>query len=405
MSFRDELEQRSAAWVESGLISSDQRGQILATEPAPAGTGARLVPIFSLLGAGLVVLGLILVISQNWDEIPKLTKLTSGVALMVGVLAAGYWLRFGAPAMRKTGEGVLLVGSGAFLGDLALISQQYNIDFNPSPLLLPVVLTSVLLAYLLRSQPYMLAAAVLAVFWLIFESQSEGSVLETRNGGALMLIAGGGIWLLIASEVNRRFGWEPFIDPLRIAGAMTVFAAIYVLGFYRHFDVGDGIDTVPGTALVVLPLLLVLGGLAATALANEPSLGWPRIAATVRRPVVATALTLVLLLVWSFVVGTNPRDNAEERLIIYTAGFWVLALALTANLVWLGLALRREWWINAALAYLGVFALSRYFDLFSDYAQTGAVFAGAGLFLLVLAFLLERGRRVLRDEITEGGAA
>lgn len=404
MPFRDDLERRSVEWVQSGLISAGQRERILAAEPASGGTAPRLIAIFSLLGAALVVLGIVLVVSQNWDEIPRLTKLGSGIALMVITFAAGYWLRFGPPAMTKTGEGILLVGSGFFLANLALISQQYNIDFNPSPLFLPVLLTAIALAYVLRSRAYIFIAGVLAVTWLIFESQRDGSALETRNAAALLIIAGGGTWLLIAAEANRRFGWPQFAEPLRIAGGATVFAAVYVLGFYRHFDVDDGLSALPGVALILLPLVLLVVAVAVIALREEPRLQWPVIGTGLRSPILAATLTLAALLAWSFLVGTNPRDDDEGRFIIYTVGFWVVALALAANLIWLGLALRREWWINAALAYLGIFAISRYFDLFSDYAQTGAVFAGAGLLLLVLAFLLERGRRALQAEIAEGAA-
>ena len=405
MAFRDELERRAANWVDDGLISDDQRTGILATVPASAGAGSRLVPIFSLLGAALVVLGVILVVSQNWGEIPRMTKLVSGIVLLIGTFAVGYWLRFGPPARSRTGEGVLLAGSGVFLANLALISQQYNIDFNPSPLLLPVLVTSALLAYVLVSRPFIFVAAVLAVFWLIFESQREGSSLETRSAAAFLIVAGLGVWLLIAAEVNRRVGWERFSRPLQVAGAATIFVAVYWLGFYRHFDVGDGVTALPGIILLALPLTLVGAALIASFLRTETRFGWHTIAPSLRGPVVATGVTLTGLLVWSFIVATNPRADAEHDFIIYTVGFWLIGLGLTGSLIWLGLAQRREWWINAALAYAGLFTLTRYFDLFSDYSQTGLVFAGAGLLFLVLAFVLERGRRALRDEITEGGAA
>ena len=403
VSFRDELEQRSVAWVQAGLINAGQRERILASETVAPGVAPRLVAIFSLLGAALVVLGIILVVSQNWDEIPKLVKVSSGIGLMIGAFAAGYWLRFGPPEMTRTGEGVLVIGSGFFFANLALISQQYNIDFNPSPLFLPVLLTTVALAYLLRSQPYIFLAAVFAVTWLIFESQRTGSGLETRSAAALLLVAGGGVWLLVAAEVNSRFGWSEFAGPLRIGGGITVFAATYWLGFYRHFDVDDGVTALPGITLVLLPLIVVLGGLIVAATDAEERAGWRTIAPQLRRPVVATAFTLTLLLGWSFAVGTNPRPNAEGSFVVYTVGFWLLALALAADLAWLGLALRREWWVNAALGYIGIFAISRYFDLFGDYSQTGAVFSGAGVFLLVLASVLERGRRALHAGMAEAG--
>ena len=405
MAFLDELERRAAGWVDDGLISEDERAGILATVPGSAGAGSRLVPIFSLIGAALVVLGVILVVSQNWDEIPRATKLVSGLVLLVATFAVGYCLRFGPPARARTGEGVLLTGSGIFLANLVLLSQQYNIDFNPSPLLLPVVVSTALLAYVLVSRPFILVAAVLAVFWLTFETQHKGSSIETRDAAAFLIVAGLGVWLLIAAEANRRFGWERFSRPLQVAGTATIFVAVYWLGFYRHFDVNDGVSALPGIALLAVPLALVAAGLAGSLLRTETRFGWRAIAPSLRSPVVATAATLTALLLWSFIVATNPRADTEDNFIVYTAGFWLIGLGLTGSQIWLGLAQRREWWINAALAYAGLFTLTRYFDFFSDYSQTGFVFAGAGLLFLVLAFVLERGRRALRDEITEGSAA
>lgn len=411
MSFRDELEHCSARWVEAGLISPDQRSQILSFEAVPSAVQSRLVSIFGLLGAIFLVLGVLLVVSQNWGDIPRLPKLITGLLAMTLAFSVGYWVSFGRPQMIRIGSCVLLIGTGTFFANLALISQQYNIAINPSPLMLPVVLTAVLFAYLLRSQAYILLAAVSSVFWLIFESQNAGSVLEARNGLALVLVAGSGIWLLIASEANRRMQWQLFIEPLRIVGAATLFSAIFMLGFYRHFDVEIGLTVFSVITLLVIPLFFIATSLLTTVFRWEVSMGWPSITETVRRPVVATALTLALMLIWLLIVAVFPEgitdgDGISSAITdIYTVGFWILALALTADLIWLALMLRRQWWINMAFVYLGFFVLTRYFDLFSGNLQTAVVFAGAGLLLLTLALLLERGRRALRDEMVRDSVA
>ena len=63
--------------------------------------------------------------------------------------------------------------------------------------------------------------------------------------------------------------------------------------------------------------------------------------------------------------------------------------------------------LNLALVYLGVFILTRYFDLFEGYGQTGLLFLGAGVLLLAVAFVLERSRRTLMQlsDASNGGAA
>ena len=395
MPFRRDLERWSEKWVEAGIVSADQRARLLDLDYAERGIGGRLVPIFSLLGAALLFLGIALIVSQNWDEIPKLTKIAVGEALLVGLLSLGYWVRFGGPRLHKTGEALMLVGTGVFLGNLALISQQYNIDFNPSPLLLPVVASAVAFAYLLPSRPYAFVASALFISWLIFESQRDGSAIETNSAAAMLLVLGAGAWLLIVAEGNRCSRYEQLAAPLEFAGAVVVFATVYWLGFYRHYDVNAALNALPTIALLAIPVALLFAALAVTATSRETWAGWPAVPDQLRRPVLAIELTVLLLLVWALAVGVNPRPSGEETFIIYTAGFWALGLLLTVDLAWLGLLLRRELWVNAALLFVGLFTLTRYFDLFSDYAATGTVFAGAGVLLLLLATLLERSRRAL----------
>lgn len=399
MPFRQDLERWAQHWVDSEIISEEQRARILDLDYAERGLGQRLVPIFALLGAGLVFLGLALVISQNWDEIGKLTKLSGGILLLIAFSGAGYWVRCGPMGLRKTGEGLMLVGTGAFLGNLALISQQYNIDFNPSPLLLPVLLSAVAMAYLLNSQAYAFVASGLVTVWLIFESQRGGSALESEEETLFLLVVGAAAWLLVIAALNRRTRYARLAAPVELAGGLLLFFGIYFLGFLRYFDVEIAVPGLPAGVLLLAPIALVAAALLVVGAQAEGRLGWPAIPDELRPALLASEGTLLLLLVWTFIVSINPRGEAEEEFIVYTVGYWVGTLLLTGSVVWLGLALRREFWINAALGFLGLFILTRYFDLFSNYAQTGALFAGAGLLFLGLAFALERGRRALSANI------
>ena len=112
MPSREELQALSADWVAEGIISAEQRQRILARSRGDQEGVSRVVVILSVFGAAVVVLGLTLIVATNWENISFLAKLGAGVALMVAVDAAGYWLRFGRPALRKTGEALLLIGSG-----------------------------------------------------------------------------------------------------------------------------------------------------------------------------------------------------------------------------------------------------------------------------------------------------
>ena len=107
------------------------------------------------------------------------------------------------------------------------------------------------------------------------------------------------------------------------------------------------------------------------------------------------AVAALVVIGFVAIVLVNPRESAEQDVITWTAGFWIVGLVLPALVIWLGVLFKRSWWINLALVYLGLFVITRYFDTFGDYTQTGAVFVGAGVVVLVVAFALERSRRAL----------
>ena len=399
MPLRGGLERRVAGWVEAGILSADQRQQIIEFEEAAAGRGHRVLTILAVLGAALVFLGLVLVISQNWDAIGKLPKLATGIVLLVACHGGGYWVRNGPLGLVRTGEALLLLGTGVLFGNLALISQQYHIELNPAPLLLPVLCLAVAFAYLFASRRHAFVAAALFAIWLVAESQRSGSPLEAAGETVLLLLLGAGAWLVALAALQRRSASAPLSPPLELVGGILIAGVVYVLGFYRHFGIESVVPIVPAALLLIAPLGLVAQALFVTGIRAEARLGWPPIDDRLRPPLLLGQLTLLLLLIWTLVAALNPRGDAEEAFILTTLGYWLGACLLTASVVWLGIVLRRESWVNAALVFLGLFIVSRYFDLFSDYAQTGALFAGAGLLCLVLALLIELSRRRLSRRI------
>ena len=82
MPFAQELFEYSKEWVSKGIISENQRTEILNENYTQKHISRRLIPILSVLGAAMVVLGIISVISANWHNIPSLIKLISGIVFL-----------------------------------------------------------------------------------------------------------------------------------------------------------------------------------------------------------------------------------------------------------------------------------------------------------------------------------
>jgi uncharacterized membrane protein len=402
MSFRGEFEAQSSEWVRDGVISSEQREAIIARLPDPPEglLARRLVPGLTILGAVVVVLGLVLMVSANWDEIPRMTKLVTGVILLAGLQGAGYWVGFGPPARRNTGIALMFVGSGIFLANLALITQQYNVEPNPSRLILLAWLLGLAgMPYLAGSRLFALASAGTLMVGLGVEAAREGSPLELGAVAGLLMFVGVGVGVLAYGAGHRLSRYASLAAPIEFAGAGVVLGLLYMLGFYRHYDGGEEVAYEAAWApwfLIGIPALALLAVVAAWLWRDRPGIedrsAWSIAAGATATGALLAYVVLVLAL-------ANPSGFEEPRRIVWTIGFWLASILLAAIIIWLGAVFRRAWWTNSALAFLGLFVITRYFDTFGSYTQTGVLFAGAGLLLLVVAFVLERSRRFLTTRV------
>ncbi len=122
------IRSRIDRWRDAGLIDHATAARLLAFEsPGRAGRPSTL----TLIGALSVALGIVAVVSANWEAIPVAAKLGGHVALN---LALGLWAaavvlkdRPGTAAARKR-EGLLLVLSASTLALLAHVGQSFQLQ-------------------------------------------------------------------------------------------------------------------------------------------------------------------------------------------------------------------------------------------------------------------------------------
>ena len=101
----------------AGLITEDQRRAIVAHFELDRESN-KLLAILSVIGAVLVSAGIILLISSNWDAIPRLVKLAGGLALLGGAHAGGWFVGRDGPASAR--------GRGAAPHRLGHVSREHR---------------------------------------------------------------------------------------------------------------------------------------------------------------------------------------------------------------------------------------------------------------------------------------
>lgn len=375
-----------------GFLAADVRDRIIAhykLQDAPN----RFIAIISAIGGVLVAAGVILLISANWDAIPRGVKLITGLALMLGSHAAGWWTRSRHLNFHKAAEAFHLVGSILFLANIALIGQVYHLNSRPPNAILAWWVGIAPLAWLLRSKVQYLLTLSAALLWLAMEFLHDKGWFHFHHGElALLFYPAIFIGLYAAGVRMERSPAQDFSSVTRRFGMVGLSCFLLPLLFGAHAD-GKLAPLVwsayvPCAALVSVGLFLALRG-------------------ETRLPLVWRSIWFGMLVFWLGLAGVacgidsslGRWHSGREDWLAWTASIALFAHCLV--MVNLGLLLGSRFFINLGLALLTLDVIIAYLRLFGTMAVTGAMFIVSGLGLIVLGVFIEKRRRALIRKLQE----
>lgn len=442
-------------WVAHGWVKAGAERAILDHVAAQAGGTPFLTYAFSILGVLLLGSGIITYFAANWGEIPKAVKL----AILFGSL----WLAYGAAwhALRDRhapllGQALLLLGAILFGANIMLIAQIYHIDSHfPNGVLLWSA-GALAGAYLVRSQPMLVAAIALGWLWTTLELDYFWSrhsihwpflilwaaflplIYWHRHRAALHLalvallwwsfytIMAGGWWWASASKIylvqfyflaylavfliGMLFATsESLVDIARPVQRYGIFAALvsaYALtspflqsGQWAHIwgnRAMRGVAEAGQIAAAVVALAIVVG----LALWHRRRTGGAGRAAYLVWGQVLIAAIVAVMLANLFVGGVHGGSVAIAFNLLFFAGLlW---------LIYAGMHTDDRFLVNLAFVFFGVTLLTRYFDTFWTLLNRSFFFMAGGVLLLAGGYVLERKRRQITASLgarRAGGAA
>ncbi len=434
------LEERIRSWAKEGLIAESQAEAILRKNRAEAKANApKALTLLSALGALCLALGVILVVSHNWENIPRVVKI--GVfLLLLAVAALGF--------ERASGKSPVARGSWLIvwlllpLAGIGLWGQMYQLSGDPFlPLAIWLALTATLIAKTAHPPAAFLYAAgwVAALFtgamadnpWLQLDDLYESKTLAliAFRTTALFALWAAGFWIVVKTLGDRgRWAFTlafcvflftlqaadtPFHmenetgvvlaingalflyggladllrrdeNPWRNWGLVLLAANLYGMTFLWHArDSGSINDWGNGLALTVILAAAVLWARVPPArLASDAAAAaWFKVLAAV--PVVLSALMTL-------------GDSFPPQVAAIFANLALIGLAL-----WLmreGVAENRPGRINTGVILGGFVVVSRFFDYFDNLLDSGLAFLVMGCLLVGLALGLEKGRRKLLEK-------
>jgi uncharacterized membrane protein len=399
--FLKKLDQLLATARDHGILDSRTSEALLslAAENEKAKGVSSLAAVLSWLGGGVAFVGIILLISANWETISDGTKIAGLMVLLAAPHGVGLWIRWSGRDLRKTAEGLHFLGAGMFLAGIGLIAQIYNIQGRAPDSVLIWLLAIAPIAFLLRSPSVTALSLFALLLWGHLEGNFRGSPVYIAGSFTyhLMLEIGIGTALIGVSRWVRALD-ESIGKVFRAFGTFLLFSGLYLLSFYRHFS---GLD-LPGS--LVLPVGAFLLGAAGL------GLGWNKLApeSPWLRNRLAVLLGLVLVLsaaamsadagylppgpnIASFNFGwTRTFTLAEWTL---SAAAWALWVLLALWCVAFGTRSGRKQYVNIGVLGVGLMVITLFFDLMGSLATTGMLFTFGGVVLLGTAWIAERWRR------------
>lgn len=328
-------------WEANGWLTRDGHTAIL-SEVASSGPIISLASALAILASVLFGFAAISFVAANWEEVPRLARLS----LLLASIWAGYgtagWLA--ARGHAALADAAILFALAMFGASIMLISQMYHIDGNPTDALLMWWIAALFAGVLLRSNPALALAMVLVCVW-------SGMEVAQSNAVHWPFLIG---W----AAVTAAFFWQRWLPGLHLSAlAMTIF--IISLGYL----LGRGHEH---AAVAIIGMLI-----AAAAIGIEKALpDYDHVAA----PILAYAMVIAF-------AGLYALQFFEHTSLGTLIALAALTLVLLLGAISYGLATG-----NRGVLWLGYIGFS--LEVLSVYGKTVGTILNTSLFFLVAALLV-----------------
>jgi uncharacterized membrane protein len=366
-----------------GFISEDQRARIIEHYKL-AQPKNRFLTIMLAIGAALVLTGIILVISANWDAIPGLVKVFTGVALMVASHVFGWKLTQKSP---RTSQIFHFLGAGMFLANIALVGQVYHLSARSPNAILLWLAGIVPLIFLLRSVSIHVLALGGLFVWLSMEiNKADGYFHFASHITQFGIYAAVGLLLYGLGLRLKRSSFANLSESTQVTG-MTAFH----LGLWPTLINGTEISAAPTLLMMAVPAVAGLALIASelrrnTELPAQWRYAW----------LAVFAGWLVCAALW-MTIDLNDRIFGNMGIVATLASIFLVI----GSIVQMRIAeeLREPWLVNLAIITTGYSIIVTFGLLIGSMMNTGLIFLVGGAGILALGFWLEKKRRAVIQRI------
>jgi len=391
----DQLQKEVNKWKEEGIIDEGQASRIIGRylpyreEKKTIKGWSKIVRIFSIFGAVLIGIGVILLIASNWGKTPPWVNTLILILFTIGIYFAGWWLKFEKKTHPKIGTALIFLGSLLFGANLILISQIYHIRIEYSNLILVWALAILPLTYFTRSSLILGLSSILTFSWGIFSLFSQERFYSQFIGFPLAYYFS--LFLILGVIVPLAYLFRSrAVQSINVVETITWLGVISSMLWFKESS--NPVVDFCLFLLLIGVLIFVLGEVQSK---SEKYRSFGEIYYT---------FGLLLIFLTSFIL-TFPQvyqlsyHGGEGQSPFMALLFNLILFGEICGAVYFGIQKRKEYFVNLGTIFFGLLILARYFSLSWSMGARAFSFIIGGILLIAGSYLIDKMRRKLIQRI------
>jgi uncharacterized membrane protein len=386
-------------WEKRKLLTKAKANELRQSLPPEAASSLKPIEIFSVLGAVLIGLGIILFVASHWEEINSAAKTGLLLLTMMATGIGGYWLAFEKKNYEKTGMAILFLNVLVFGATIFLMAQIYHLPLSYWKGMLMWGLGTLYLGYVLKSRLHVwlsIPLLLMALAWYYGNQRGEEFFALLEGGSNILPFLGFlGLMLISAAILHWRTDATRFASKTLFHWGVFLVLFLMVISTVDRSTLFDFLRypiTSPVGIAVFAVALLVMGAtvLFGSFQTKQGQLGLVGLGAYLCVVVALSEIPERLGLVGTGYYGYFSDNPAILSLYVIHV---ILVFVLCLLMVWFGSLLRQAAVINMGLIAIAAFVFIQYFSWVTELLDRSIAFIIGGVLILGLGFILERQRR------------
>ena len=327
--------------------------------------------ILGFCGGLAIILGIVLLISSNWQAIPSIVKFINFVILLATINFLGYRL---SEKYQKISEICHFIGAGLIIAGIGLMAQIYHLSYQRSLSFFLWFVLILPMAIILKSR--IIAGLTLIAFYLsnIFLVSDEINFFREIFFYITSLITS---LLLLSSEqliFKNCFEW---LKKFAFGALMLI---IYWGGFINYVSFFGKDFNLP-----IAAYLFFISNIAIVIYFQK----------TKQSLIFKQQYNQKFFILIIFLVNILPLFNFENCALLMAGIYWLIWFWLAFMLIDDGEKTKSKTKITLGVWAIAIGLLTRFFWFLGSMFTSGIVFVMAGVLLIVFAFVAEKYRKKL----------